>query len=127
MIPSGGSRFGKTEAVSPLEASRLHRNWTSLSRFSPGSSRRVAATTFKCGAHRVTVLPGDGIGPEIADVAIRVLVAAGKAEGEEFEFTEALIGGAAIDATGQPCPEETLDTCRNSDAVLLPAVGGWVS
>ena len=78
----------------------------------------------ECGAHRITLLPGDGIGPEIADVAVRILKAAGKQEGETFEVREALIGGAAIDATGQPLPAETLQACRDSDAVLLAAIGG---
>jgi 3-isopropylmalate dehydrogenase len=72
----------------------------------------------------VAVLPGDGIGPEITKVALKVLSAAGKAEGEAFEFTEALIGGAAIDATGSPLPQETLDVCKASDSVLLAAIGG---
>ena len=72
----------------------------------------------------MTLLPGDGIGPEIADVAVRLLKAAGKQEGETFEVREALIGGAAIDAMGQPLPAETLQACRDSDAVLLAAIGG---
>ena len=74
--------------------------------------------------HKIAVLPGDGIGPEIMAVALDVLTAAGKLEGEEFEYTEALIGGAAIDATGDPYPDETLQTCKASDAVLLSAIGG---
>lgn len=77
-----------------------------------------------CKAHKVAVLPGDGIGPEIMDAALKVLTTAGKAEGEEFEFTRALIGGAAIDATGSPLPDETLAVCRASDSVLLAAIGG---
>ena len=75
-------------------------------------------------AHRVVVLPGDGIGPEIAAVAVDLLKSAGEAEGEQFEFQEALVGGAAIDATGSPLPEETLAACKASDAVLLAAIGG---
>lgn len=58
-------------------------------------------------------------------VALDVLRAAGKAEGEEFIFKEALIGGAAIDATGDPYPDETLQICKSSDAVLLAAIGGY--
>jgi 3-isopropylmalate dehydrogenase len=77
-----------------------------------------------CKAHKVAVLPGDGIGPEIMNQALKVLTAAGKAEGETFEFKEALIGGAAIDATGSPLPQETLDVCKSSDSVLLAAIGG---
>lgn len=74
--------------------------------------------------HKVTVLPGDGIGPEITKVALHVLEAAGKTHGEDFKIQEHLVGGAAIDATGQPLPEETLAACRESDAVLLAAIGG---
>jgi 3-isopropylmalate dehydrogenase len=77
-----------------------------------------------CKVHKVAVLPGDGIGPEIMDQALRVLTTAGKAEGQEFEFTSALVGGAAIDATGNPLPKETLDICKASDSVLLAAIGG---
>ncbi|KIY99262.1 3-isopropylmalate dehydrogenase [Monoraphidium neglectum] len=78
-----------------------------------------------CKAHKVAVLPGDGIGPEIMDAALKVLTAAGRKEGETFEFKHALIGGAAIDATGNPLPEETLDICKASDSVLLAAIGGY--
>jgi len=75
--------------------------------------------------YRITLLPGDGIGPEIMAVAVDVLKVAGKKFDLQFEFQEALIGGAAIDATGEPLPTDTLDTCRNSDAVLLAAIGGY--
>ena len=75
--------------------------------------------------YRITLLPGDGIGPEIIPVAVEALKAVGKQFDLSFEFQEALIGGAAIDATGSPLPEATLDTCRNSDAVLLAAIGGY--
>ena len=85
------------------------------------SSRNVAA----CATHKVTVLPGDGIGPEIMDVAIDVLNAAGQKEGEEFVFTKALIGGAAVDAANDPYPAETEAACKASDAVLLAAIGGY--
>ncbi|WP_456393306.1 3-isopropylmalate dehydrogenase [Persephonella sp.] len=73
---------------------------------------------------RITVLPGDGIGPEIMESAIEVLKAVSQKYGIKFEFEEALIGGAAIDATGDPLPEETLKLAKESDAVLLAAVGG---
>ena len=85
------------------------------------SSRNVAA----CATHKVTVLPGDGIGPEIMDVAIDVLKAAGQKEGAAFEFTEALIGGAAVDAANDPYPADTEAACKASDAVLLAAIGGY--
>ncbi|MEM8676006.1 MAG: 3-isopropylmalate dehydrogenase [Cyanobacteria bacterium P01_G01_bin.67] len=75
--------------------------------------------------HRITLLPGDGIGPEIIAVAVEVLGAIASKHDLEFVFTEALIGGAAIDETGEPLPDETLAACRNSDAVLLAAIGGY--
>lgn len=75
--------------------------------------------------YRITLLPGDGIGPEIMAVAVDVLKVVGEQLNITFEFTEALIGGAAIDATGEPLPAQTLETCRNSDAVLLAAIGGY--
>lgn len=72
----------------------------------------------------IAVLPGDGIGPEVVTQALRVLEAAGAAAGESFEFREALIGGAAIDATGEAFPAATRGLCKDADAVLLGAVGG---
>ncbi|ARV61618.1 3-isopropylmalate dehydrogenase [Nostocales cyanobacterium HT-58-2] len=75
--------------------------------------------------YRITLLPGDGIGPEIMAVAVDVLKVVGKKFDIQFEFQEALIGGAAIDATGEPLPAASLDICRNSDAVLLAAIGGY--
>ena len=75
--------------------------------------------------HCITLLPGDGIGPEIIAVAVDVLKTIAPKYDLEFKFTEALIGGAAIDETGEPLPEETLAVCRNSDAVLLAAIGGY--
>ena len=76
-------------------------------------------------SYRITLLPGDGIGPEIMAVAVDVLNAIGELLDIGFEFTEALMGGAAIDATGEPLPAQTLEICRNSDAVLLAAIGGY--
>jgi 3-isopropylmalate dehydrogenase len=67
----------------------------------------------------ICLLPGDGIGPEITEASLRVLEKLG-----EFEFDEQLIGGAAIEATGEPLPQATIDACKQSDAVLLAAVGG---
>lgn len=75
--------------------------------------------------YRITLLPGDGIGPEIMTVAVAVLKRVGEQLNLQFEFKEALIGGAAIDATGNPLPDETLATCKDSDAVLLAAIGGY--
>ncbi|MGB0561764.1 MAG: 3-isopropylmalate dehydrogenase [Spirulinaceae cyanobacterium] len=75
--------------------------------------------------YRITLLPGDGIGPEIMAVTLEVLRAIAPTYDIQFEFTESLIGGAAIDQTGQPLPDETLIACRESDAVLLAAIGGY--
>ena len=75
--------------------------------------------------YRITLLPGDGIGPEIMAVAVDVLKLIGKQHNLNFQFQEAPIGGAAIDLTGNPLPPETLKTCQNSDAVLLAAIGGY--
>jgi 3-isopropylmalate dehydrogenase len=72
----------------------------------------------------ITALPGDGIGPEVVAEGVRVLRAVGERFGHTFEVREALIGGCAIDATGTALPDETLRLCRESDAVLLGAVGG---
>jgi len=73
---------------------------------------------------RIAVLPGDGIGQEVTAEAVRVLEAIGKAAGIKFEFEQALIGGAAIDAAGTPLPPQTLALCRQSQAILFGAVGG---
>jgi 3-isopropylmalate dehydrogenase len=72
----------------------------------------------------IAVLPGDGIGQEVTPEAVRVLQAVAKRTGATFAFEEALIGGAAIDATGTPLPPETLALCRRADAILFGAVGG---
>lgn len=72
----------------------------------------------------IVLLPGDGIGPEVITQASKVLTAAVEAGGNEVNFDEQLIGGAAIDATGQALPDVTLQACRAADAVLLGAVGG---
>src|SRR5689334_20373017 len=72
---------------------------------------------------KIAVLPGDGIGPEVTVQAIHVLKAIAKRFNHTFEFEEALIGAAAIDATGNPFPEATLNLCKNSDAILFGAIG----
>ena len=74
--------------------------------------------------HAVAYLPGDGIGPEVCEVARRLVDAAGERFGFAVTWQEHRIGGAAIDADGRPLPQETLDACRSADAVLLGAVGG---
>jgi len=73
---------------------------------------------------RIALLPGDGIGPEVLEEGIRVLDAVAERWGHTFDARPALIGGAAIDATGNPLPPDTIALCRESDAVLLGAVGG---
>ena len=74
--------------------------------------------------YNITVLKGDGIGPEIVDEAIKVLDKAGEKFGFKCNYNYQLLGGCAIDATGVPYPQETADACKASDAVLLGAVGG---
>src|SRR6266436_23764 len=71
---------------------------------------------------KVAVLAGDGIGPEVMAQAIKVLNVA--CQGIDLEFTESLVGGAAIDATGKALPKETLEVCSASDAILFGSVGG---
>ena len=74
--------------------------------------------------YKIAVLPGDGIGPEVIAEAVRVLRAVAKTCGASFEFEQALVGGAAIDATGRPLPPETLKLCQSSHAILFGSVGG---
>ncbi|WP_019242798.1 MULTISPECIES: 3-isopropylmalate dehydrogenase [Bacillus] len=72
----------------------------------------------------ITVLPGDGIGKEVTKGAVEILKAVAERYGHSFQFEYGLIGGNAIDEAGSPLPDETLETCRKSDAILLGAVGG---
>jgi 3-isopropylmalate dehydrogenase len=72
----------------------------------------------------IAVLPGDGVGPEVTAEAVKVLQAAAGVLDRPLTFTEGLLGGCAIDATGTALPDATLERCRASDAVLLGAVGG---
>lgn len=74
--------------------------------------------------YKITVLPGDGIGPDIVGEALQVLKLIGEKHGHSFQLTEADMGGIAIDKHGVPLPQATIDACKNSDAVLLGAVGG---
>ncbi len=74
--------------------------------------------------YHIVLLPGDGIGPEVVREARKTLEALSPLFDLQFTFEERLIGGIAIDETGQPLPEETLQACRQADAVLLGAVGG---
>ncbi len=72
----------------------------------------------------ITLLPGDGIGPEVAAEAVRVLDAIASRRGHTFKFTERLMGGCSIDKYGASLTDETLADCKSADAVLLGAVGG---
>ena len=76
--------------------------------------------------HTITTIPGDGIGPEIVREACKVLDRTGEVFGHSFRYTKVLMGGCSIDAHGVPLTEEALETARNSDSVLLGAVGGDV-
>ncbi len=76
--------------------------------------------------YNVTLIPGDGIGPEIVREAKKVMDKVGEVYGHTFDYTEILMGGCSIDAYGVPLTEEALETARKSDAVLLGAVGGDV-
>lgn len=78
---------------------------------------------------KIVVLAGDGIGPEIMTSGLRVLEAAAKSRNFQYSLKIQLFGGAAIDKTGEPLPQETLQACKEADAILLGAIGGpaWVS
>jgi len=75
--------------------------------------------------YKIAVIPGDGIGPEVIRETIKVLQKMEEKTEHTFQFTEVLAGGCAIDATGECLPENTVKVCKESDAVLLGAVGGW--
>jgi 3-isopropylmalate dehydrogenase len=75
--------------------------------------------------YHIAVMPGDGIGPEVVRQAIKVLDRVGEKCGFQLQYHYADIGGIAIDKTGEPLPDETLQICKASDAVLLGAVGGY--
>lgn len=74
--------------------------------------------------YNIAVIQGDGIGPEVVVEAMKVLEKVGAVYGHTFTFTQVLMGGIAYDKTGSPLPEETVEICKKSDAVLLGAVGG---
>ncbi|KAJ6427529.1 hypothetical protein OIU84_023010 [Salix udensis] len=91
----------------------------------PSRIRCAAATTKPSKRYSITLLPGDGIGPEVISVAKHVLNLAGSLEGIEFNFQEMPMGGSSLDLVGVPLPEETLSAAKKSDAVLLGAIGGY--
>lgn len=74
---------------------------------------------------RIAIIPGDGVGPEIIRQVMKVLKAVSKKVKVNFEYEELLMGGIAIDKTGHPLPERTIEVCKKSDAALLGAVGGY--
>eukprot|EP00262_Sarcandra_glabra_P018718 TRINITY_DN681_c0_g1_i1.p1 TRINITY_DN681_c0_g1~~TRINITY_DN681_c0_g1_i1.p1 ORF type:complete len:408 (+),score=76.54 TRINITY_DN681_c0_g1_i1:126-1349(+) len=106
----------KTLRVSP-KTENPWRKW--------GKIQCSANTTTNSKSYNVTLLPGDGIGPEVISVAKAVLTLAGSQQGIEFRCQEMPVGGAAIDAVGVPLPQETLSIAKGSDAVLLGAIGGY--
>lgn len=75
--------------------------------------------------YKIALVPGDGIGPEVVAEAVRVMDQIGVKYGHRFDYETVLAGGAAIDAYGECLPQNTIDVCKGSDAVLLGAVGGW--
>jgi 3-isopropylmalate dehydrogenase len=97
--------------------------------FSPStvSARRVAlhAVAKPQDSYQITLLPGDGIGPEITQATRGVLTAVGEKCGFQMHLTECLMGGAAIDAVQDPFPAATLQQCEQSDSVLLACIGGY--
>ena len=74
--------------------------------------------------HRIAVLAGDGIGQEVTAEAVKVLKTVAKQAGVSLEFEDALVGGAAIDATGNPLPPATLELCKKAKAIMFGSVGG---
>ncbi|MGB5388074.1 MAG: 3-isopropylmalate dehydrogenase [Eudoraea sp.] len=72
---------------------------------------------------KIALLPGDGIGPEVSAQAVKCLQAVADTFGHQFKFTEAMVGAKAIDKTGNPLPDATLQLCKDSDAVLFGAIG----
>ncbi len=85
-------------------------------------------TDYSASSHLITILAGDGIGPEVMDASLIVLDAVEKKFSLNIEKVVKLVGGAAIDATGSPLPEETVESCQKSHAILFGSVGGpqWV-
>src|SRR6185312_12755792 len=98
---------------------------------SPSSQRKLGRRSLRSSAQghprmkaRIVTLPGDGVGPEVTAAAVAVLKTVAARYEHVFAFEEQLIGGIAIDTTGEPLPAASLAACRSADAVLLGAVGG---
>ncbi len=97
-------------------------------RSSSSGNMRGRALSMAVGAkseYKVTLLPGDGIGPEIMEATVGVLEEVAKMGGFKLQFKEALIGGAALDAKDEPFPDESLKACQEADSVLLACIGGY--
>ena len=77
--------------------------------------------------YKIALIPGDGIGPEIVDEAMKVLDKTAEVYGHQIEYTQLLMGGASIDVHGEPLTEEALEIAKNSDAVLMGSIGGNTS
>lgn len=107
----------------------------SVGTFKPNRLRHSVRTdnysgghTIRCSAakrYSITLLPGDGIGPEVMSVAKQVLNLTASLQGITFEFKEMPVGGAALDLTGVPLPDQTLSAAQQSDGILLAAIGGY--
>ena len=110
-----GLRAGCGKFVETLQA------WKAWSYNLKRVSRGVQAMKLK---KTIVLLPGDGIGPEVTRSAANVLQECAREFQHQFTFVEMPVGGAAIDKTGNPLPNETLDACKKADAVFLGAVGG---
>ncbi|MQL68257.1 hypothetical protein Taro_000538 [Colocasia esculenta] len=113
------------QTLTPASATTARRSPYLLRRRFPPATVRCVSAAPPWRNYNVTILPGDGIGPEVVSVAKDVLFLAGSLEGIEFKFREMPVGGSALDAVGVPLPEETLSVAKNSDAVLLGAIGGY--
>eukprot|EP00250_Pteridium_aquilinum_P003274 c13598_g1_i1 orf=214-1470(-) len=122
----GSSSLSCSRASAPSRPLPLFRSHVFKGVASAAPVRAAAAgSSSSRSSYRLTILPGDGIGPEITKVTLDVLRSIGSQEGIEFQFQEKLLGGAAIDALGTPLPDDTLEACKDSDAVLLAAIGGY--
>eukprot|EP00574_Skeletonema_japonicum_P001455 CAMPEP_0201741906 /NCGR_PEP_ID=MMETSP0593-20130828/47048_1 /ASSEMBLY_ACC=CAM_ASM_000672 /TAXON_ID=267983 /ORGANISM="Skeletonema japonicum, Strain CCMP2506" /LENGTH=407 /DNA_ID=CAMNT_0048236247 /DNA_START=2663 /DNA_END=3886 /DNA_ORIENTATION=- len=114
--------------ISPATLAALALAAGSTNAFAPAAPTRSNSSlnaVSKKDTYQITLLPGDGIGPEIMSACKEVLGTLTKKCGFELEMTDALIGGAAIDAKNDPFPDESLEQCRNSDSVLLSCIGGY--
>ena len=89
-------------------------NWNIIKYYSPLGAG---------GSYNITVIEGDGIGPEVTRQSVKVLNAVGARLNHTFNYTYRLMGAVAIDKTGNPLPDETIESCLNSDAVLFGAIG----